>query len=172
MADLDLTKILLSVRAQYQLDWYGIHGIRHWARVMQNGLMLAESEGADTEVVRLFALFHDACRWNDGFDPQHGLRGAELAATLNGKLFAIDSAAMDKLYFACAKHTDGLTEADPTVQVCWDSDRLDLGRVMMNPNAKFLCTDLAKQHKTILWALQQSGANTHPDCLPDCPPND
>lgn len=33
---------------------------------------------------------------------------------------------------ALAYHSDGYTEGDITVQVCWDADRLDLGRVGIN----------------------------------------
>ncbi|HSW29094.1 MAG TPA: hypothetical protein VLH75_06290 [Longimicrobiales bacterium] len=36
-------------------------------------------EGADPLVADLFALFHDARRWNDGGDREHGARGAALA---------------------------------------------------------------------------------------------
>ena len=37
-------------------------------------------------------------------------------------------------------HSDGYTEADITVQVCWDASRLDLGRVGIKPVAHRLCT--------------------------------
>jgi predicted oxidoreductase len=32
---------------------------------------------------------------------------------------------------------------------CWDSDRLDLGRVMIRPNTKFLGTEFAKRPDTL-----------------------
>jgi uncharacterized protein len=35
-------------------------------------------------------------------------------------------------------HSEGAVHADPTVQTCWDADRLDLGRVGVMPDAKFL----------------------------------
>ena len=34
---------------------------------------------------------------------------------------------MDLLTEALKYHSDGYTEGDKTVQVCWDVDRLDLG---------------------------------------------
>jgi HD superfamily phosphodiesterase len=49
---------------EYTLPWYGIHGISHWARVLENSLRLAKLAGAKIEVVQLFALFHDAKRRN------------------------------------------------------------------------------------------------------------
>ena len=41
-------------------------------------------------------------------------------------------------------HSDGYTDADLTVQVCWDADRLDLGRVGIKPAPHRLCTASAK----------------------------
>ena len=60
-------------------------------------------------------------------DDGHGQRGAELAAELRGTLFDLPDADFELLYEACARHTDGLTDADITIQTCWDADRLDLG---------------------------------------------
>lgn len=31
------------------------------------------------------------------------------------------------------------------VQICWDSERLDLGRIGIQPDAKYLFTDYAKK---------------------------
>ena len=38
---------------------------------MENGLRIAESNGADTELVTLFALFHDSRRSNEQIDNGH-----------------------------------------------------------------------------------------------------
>ena len=72
----ELYELLAAIRRQYRLHWTGIHGVGHWARVLDAGLRLASVTGADPEVVALFALFHDACRRNDSHDPRHGARGA------------------------------------------------------------------------------------------------
>ena len=161
----DLLQIILR---QYQLDEYGIHGVSHWARVVENGRRLAEITGADPEVVELFAIFHDSCRKNDGWDRGHGLRGAEFASSLRGGLFFLDDIQFDQLYFACSHHTDGLTEADITVQVCWDADRLDLGRVwLMKPQCDRLCTSAACQEEVLSWALKRSKNHTLPGLLVD-----
>lgn len=169
MEGINQQPILEAVFKQYQLYWRGIHGVEHWARVMYNGLILADQVGADRRVVTLFALFHDACRLNDGHDPQHGARGASLALSLRGKLFELDMPAMELLHYACCRHTDGLTDADPTVQVCWDADRLDLERVGMTPLPKYLCTDAAKHPDVIEAACKRACAGEHPNCLPDLP---
>ena len=57
-----------------------MHGPPHWKQVEQNGLEIAETSRADLVVVRLFAVLHDSQRWNDGYDPEHGIRAAEVAA--------------------------------------------------------------------------------------------
>jgi hypothetical protein len=44
----------------YALPVRGDHGAVHWARVLENGLRVADAIGADREVVALFALFHDS----------------------------------------------------------------------------------------------------------------
>ncbi|HEX7653376.1 MAG TPA: hypothetical protein VF607_07715, partial [Verrucomicrobiae bacterium] len=74
--------LLQAIRQQYRLHWGGLHGYGHWARVYENGCRLAAVNGANRAVVELFAVFHDAGRWNDDWDPQHGSRGADLATRL------------------------------------------------------------------------------------------
>ena len=56
-----------------------VHGIEHWHQVEYNGLLLAKKTGADIDVVRLFAIFHDSQRLDDAYDREHGARGAEFA---------------------------------------------------------------------------------------------
>jgi len=144
------------LRAQFQLDWRGIHGVSHWARVRVNGLALAEQTGADTTVVELFAFMHDARRHNDGWDPDHGPRGAELVQELRGDHFDLTGGQLDLIVEACCDHSGGGLEADVTVQTCWDADRLDLGRVGTRPDPRRLCTDAARSPEIIEWALERS----------------
>ena len=77
-----LVPMLQEIREQYSLDWYGLHGITHWARVYENGLRIANSYDVNHDVLLLFAVFHDSGRVNDEVDPGRGLRGAELAAQM------------------------------------------------------------------------------------------
>ena len=125
-------------------DYHGIHGPQHWARVERNGLYLAKDSGADVRVVSLFALFHDSCRFNDGFDPEHGSRGAEYARQSRAFLEFLDDTAFEQLHFACTWHTDQVHHEDPTIHTCFDADRLDLGRVGITPHADYLNTHTAK----------------------------
>jgi uncharacterized protein len=136
--------LLNYLRERFAIDWHGSHGAAHWVRVRKNGMVLAKSTGANITVVELFSFFHDSCRVNEYVDEKHGERGAALAKALRGDLFNATDAEMVLLVDACTGHSDGDVEADVTVQTCWDADRLDLGRVGIKPNAKYLCTAAAK----------------------------
>ena len=141
----DIPTVLREVLREYVLPPWGDHGVRHWARVLENGRRIAEMNGADLEVVTLFALFHDCRRVNEGTDDGHGLRGAQLARSLRGTLVHLDDARFELLFEACRLHTQGLTEGDPALLACWDADRLDLGRVGIKPRAHRLGTDAARE---------------------------
>jgi uncharacterized protein len=146
---LDVRSILHAVLEGYALPWEGDHGVAHWARVLENGVRLAEESGADVEVVRLFALLHDARRVNEHTDPDHGPRAAEFAGSLRGRLFDLADPAFERLHRACHGHTHERTHPDVTIRTCWDADRLDLGRVGITPDPARLGTDVARRPETI-----------------------
>ena len=150
------TLLLRYLRDRFLIDWHGHHGASHWVRVRRNGLLLAKRTGANALVVELFDFFHDSCRVNEYTDRNHGSRGAELAVKLRGKYFDATEAEMALLVCACSGHSDGHLDADITVQTCWDADRLDLGRVGIEPDAKYLCTAAAKDPETIASAYKRS----------------
>jgi uncharacterized protein len=160
---LNLKLLVHAILEDYALRWDGTHGVGHWARVLEDGLRLAEATGAKVEVVQLFAVFHDSRRATDGVDDDHGCRGADLSAELRGKLFNLPDADFGLLYEACARHTDGLTEGDVTIQTCWDADRLDLGRVGIIPAPQKLCTPAARTWEMIQWADGRAAFEVVPD---------
>ncbi len=157
----EVKRLLQAVRDQYVLSWRGTHGIGHWARVYSNGVRLAAGTGADPGVLLLFALFHDACRRNDGSDDDHGGRGAELALRWRGSYFGLNDDAFSLLYGACAGHTIGRWHPDVTIQACWDADRLDLARVGIRPDPVRLGSDTARS--LIDWASERARNGVVPD---------
>jgi uncharacterized protein len=149
-------KVLDVVRQQFRLDWQGIHGVPHWARVRWNGLAIAQVNGARPDVVELFAFLHDSHRHHDGRDLDHGARAADFTLRLNSELLRLDRAGLDILGYAIRHHSDGLIEADVTVQTCWDADRLDLGRVGIMPRPDRLCTEEARDPVLCALAYRRS----------------
>lgn len=142
--NVDFEKILNAMIGHSSLDEFSIHGPDHWNRVKHNGLQLAKRNGADETVVTLFALFHDAERWNDGHDPEHGQRAAKLVQRLHGDLFQIDQNSLELLSVACEFHHQGATTDDLTVGTCWDADRMDLTRVGAVPRPELMSTEVGK----------------------------
>lgn len=126
------------IRSEFKIDWHGIHGANHWARVLHHGKNIGALRKADLIVVELFGFLHDSCRLNDGRDPQHGARAAEFAHGIHGDYFQLNAKQLDKLCYAMTHHSGGEVSTDATIQTCWDSDRLDLGRVGIFPSPKFL----------------------------------
>ena len=148
-APIELKPVLAAVLDRYALPLTGIHGVSHWARVLENGLTLSAETGADAIVVSLFAVLHDSRRKNEGHDPDHGPRAAHFAERLRGTVFDLDDHAFELLVRACEGHTHERTHPDVTVRTCWDADRLDLGRVGVVPHPDRLCTDAARRKEVI-----------------------
>ena len=136
-----------NVRRSGMRPW-GMHGLAHWWRVRHNGLLVAEAMGADARVMRLFAIFHDSHREDDGYDREHGPRAAAwLGGVREGTgdahgacdttvtvIRALADAEFAALHDACALHTSARTHDDPTVAACFVADRLDLSRVGYRPD--------------------------------------
>jgi uncharacterized protein len=150
-------ELLREIRGDFRLDWYGVHGAAHWARVYRHGQVLGARMGADLRVTELFAFLHDSQREDEYQDPGHGTRAADYAVWLHRRhRFELDRAALALLQTACRHHSDGLIEGDITVQVCWDADRLDLGRVGIKPDIQRLATPAARDPQYLEHAQQWS----------------
>ena len=121
-----------------------IHGLYHWQTVERNGLYLAKFTGADVKVVSYFAYFHDCMRENEHDDPKHGARGSRYAKK-HKQLLDLTDEQLAMLCRACSGHTHGRQSACATVSTCWDADRLDLGRVGIVPDSRYLFSDEAKR---------------------------
>jgi len=162
---LDLKPIVQAILTDYALSLHGPHGVGHWARVLGNGVRLAEVTGANIDVVKLFAIFHDSRRMNESTDAGHGQRGADFAAQLRGAVFDLPDADFHLLYAACAGHEHGMVDASVTVQTCWDADRLDLGRVGMRLDPTKLCTNAARHPDIMRWADGRAAFKVEPEIV-------
>ena len=154
----DRKGLLHEVLEQFKINKRGVHGPSHWARVRHHALTVGEVAGADLLVVELFAFLHDSKRINEDRDPDHGFRAASFAAQLNGRYFKLDGLQLDVLCHAMTHHSNGAVDADPTVQTCWDADRLDLGRVGIKPAARYLSLEAATHIESAYsWSRQPKG---------------
>lgn len=142
--DFDRSGLLRHVLDQFKISRHGAHGPAHWARVRLHGLKLGRSRGGDVLVVELFAFLHDSQRLNEYSDRLHGARAAEFAASLNGRFFDLKAEQLDQLCFAMEHHSGGDVHTCATIQSCWDGDRLDLGRVGIQPHKDYLSQEAAK----------------------------
>lgn len=123
------------------------HGLSHWQRVERNGIILslengAVREGVNVKVVRAFAYLHDKCRVDDWEDIEHGVRAADMLPGIRNtvlKDFTDDEVAL--LQQACRYHTTKRRTGCATVDICFDADRLDLGRVGIIPNPRKMATE-------------------------------
>ena len=86
-------QLVQKILGGYVLSPMGIHGLPHWARVLESGRKLAEETGADAE---------------------HGRRGAALAKNLIAELhLTVDQ--FELLDFACTFHTGGARSRSATL---------------------------------------------------------
>ena len=154
--------MIYVLRKQFRLEWAGIHGAAHWARVRINGLRLAKHCDAKVQVIEYFAFLHDACRENDGHDPEHGQRAASFAASIRHTHIKLSDGDFILLLAAISGHTHGKHHEDVTVNTCWDADRLDLARVGIEPDPLRLSSVQARDpfmieqasHSARLWLRQ------------------
>ena len=115
---------------------------------------LKEYKDADYHVIDYFAYIHDVKRQDDGDDPEHGARAAKYALQLYKDGWReLSAEQMKKLMYACQFHSQADAKSDDiTIQICWDSDRLDLWRLGITPNPAKLYTKIAKKKETIEFA--------------------
>lgn len=134
----DRAGLIAHIKSEFKLDWQGIHGAHHWARVLNHGKNIGQIRKADLLVVELFGFLHDSCRLDDGKDPCHGQRAAEFAHGIHGDYYQLAPMQLDELCYALSNHSGGDISSNKTIQTCWDADRLDLGRVGIFPSPQFL----------------------------------
>ena len=143
-------KLLEIVKNNFKLDFYGAHGIYHWQRVYKNTQILSTHYKINSPVFELFSLFHDSKRENEYSDIYHGFRASEFVKELlEKKEIILNENDTNRLLYAIANHTisdeNNPLFNDLIVQICFDSDRLDLGRVGIEPEEKYMITEFGKK---------------------------
>lgn len=129
---MDIQPVIDYVSRDWQLG--PVHGMEHWKRVERNGLLLA-TEDVNVNVVRLFAYLHDHKRLSDGWDLEHGQRAAENMDNLRHTLLeGLTDEEFGMLRRACMEHTITERTGVPTIDACFDADRMDLPRVGYMPD--------------------------------------
>ena len=123
-------------------------------------MKLAKHNGANKDIVRLFAVLHDCCREDDRSDPEHGPRAAEFTRSLRERHIFADENEFEKLIEAIRDHTNRIHTPDLDIGTCWDADRLDIGRVGKKPIKRFLNTKIAKKDWVLRWARNRSAMAT------------
>ena len=142
-----IVQIVEDIRRYVHAQWTlgALHGIRHWDRVYENGQKLLTPD-TNPFVIGLFAYLHDSCRIDDGEDLYHGKRAADWIETLRGTyLKDVSNEEIELLQEACRLHTTELKTGNPTIDACFDSDRLDLWRVGVIPDPARLATEKGKE---------------------------
>ena len=127
--------------------------------------MAALTPGAEgKKVIELFSVFHNARRINEAWDHGHGAAAQSWRASCEGNTSTSTMpASCCSICLPGAHIWQG--EADPSVQVCWDADRLDLLRVGTRPRPELLCTDAARTQEIMEWANRRASRFVAPELI-------
>jgi uncharacterized protein len=117
-----------------------LHGEAHWRGVAGVGFEIARiRSGLDMSMILAFGMIHDCRRYDEGWDPDHGLRGAHIALRSPALKRLMDDERIARLSQACLLHQKGRSNAgDRDIGACWDADRFSLVRLEITPNARFM----------------------------------
>ena len=107
-------------------------------------------------VVRLFAYLHDKCRLDDGWDFEHGIRAAKMLHSIRRTLLKeLSDNEFSLLEKACELHTTEHKTGEPTIDTCFDADRLDLNRVGIEPSPNKMATEQGAYYAEYPHKLEQ-----------------
>ena len=149
MKEFKYTDLIELIKQDFKIDYYGVHGIDHWRRVYCNTQKLSKHYDIASDVFELFALLHDSKRHDEFEDKHHGIRAAGFVQKLlRDGAISLSKEDAERLIYAYANHTIS-NKNDPLyndliVQICFDSDRLDIGRVGYVVDPIYLATEYAK----------------------------
>lgn len=117
-----------------------VHGEEHWRAVSAVGLELNRlCPGTSRSLLLAFGMLHDCRRMDEGWDPEHGARAADVAQRSMPLRDILTGEEIDRLSFACLWHEKGRVEREVhDVGLCWDSDRYNLVRLEITPIRELL----------------------------------
>ncbi|MGE4382457.1 MAG: hypothetical protein AB7D41_04580 [Arcobacter sp.] len=145
----EYSSLLEEIEKQFKIDFYGDHGIYHWYSVYKNTQKLSKYYNIESKVFKLFSILHDSKRINEDYDLMHGKEASVYVKQLFDDLkINLNIEDLNRLIFACANHTkldkSSYLANDLIVQICLDSDKLDLARVGIEPSSKYMLTSYSK----------------------------
>jgi uncharacterized protein len=143
-----MKNIIKKIKQELYISPNSIHAESHWNNVVAFGKCIADTEGLNSHLIKLFGYFHDSKRYNDGHDPEHGPRAAEFVKTFKLTELGLNEKEKNQLIFTCKYHTYEEKTEDMDILACWNSDRLDLPRVGITIETNRLFTKTAKK---IVW---------------------
>ena len=89
-----------------------------------------------------FVYLYHKCRLDDWTDIEHGVRAADMLSTIRNTILRdFTDEEVSLLERACRYHIAEHRTGNSTIDVCFDADRLDLGRVGIVPNPKRMATE-------------------------------
>jgi len=159
LPDSDIAEVREYAINGWKLD--DTHGLPHWERVEHNGILLSTKDGRfrdniNIKVVRFFAYLHDKCRYDNGGDIGHGMRAADMLYSIrNTVLRNFTDEEFELLEKACRYHTIEHRTGNPTIDVCFDADRLDLGRVGIVPDSERMATEQGAYYAENLYLVEK-----------------
>lgn len=131
-----------------------IHGERHWRAVAATGFALADLRPQiNRRILLAFAMLHDCRRQDENWDPEHGARAADLAGRSKILRDLLEGPEIERLAQACLLHEKGrICPEDAVIGACWDADRYNLLRLMIEPRRDLLSSGLDDEEH---WQVRQ-----------------
>ena len=147
----DFHRLIQHVLRLSTSQYSRVHGTDHWKQTIWAAAQILISDcEADPVVALLFGLLHDSLRQSEGYDHGHGLRAATVVTEMaKEKLIELSDSQLERLWVACAYHSDGLVTLDPTIAVCWDADRIGLWRLGRKPEPSGMSTVMMRDETRI-----------------------
>ena len=103
-----------------------------------------------------FVYLHDKCRLDNWTDIEHGVRAADMLSTIRNTILRdFTDEEVSLLERACRYHTTEHRTGNPTIDVCFDADRLDLGRVGIVPNPKRMATEQGAYYAANIYLIDE-----------------